>query len=62
MPADPILLECAGCGDDFLAQIPPLCPRCATVLPCGHLYADTVEDATGNPVCARCLEEVPYVR
>jgi hypothetical protein len=59
---DPLVLECTGCGADFLASpaIPVdavLCPTCATVHPCGHLAADTVEDAAGQPFCARCLEE-----
>jgi hypothetical protein len=67
---DPLVLECTGCGADFLASpaIPVdapgsesragvLCPMCATVQPCGHLSADTVEDAAGQPFCVRCLEE-----
>ena len=59
---DPLVLECAGCGADFLASpaIPVdaiLCPSCATIQPCGHRGADLMEDAAGNSVCARCLEE-----
>lgn len=65
MPDDPMLLECPGCGADFLAPLTlpvdaVLCARCATRQPCGHLWADTVDDLAGQPVCARCLEERPY--
>jgi hypothetical protein len=59
---DPLIRECTGCGADFLASpaIPVdavLCPACATIQPCDHLYADTVDDDQGKPYCARCLEE-----
>ena len=61
-PGGPLVCECAGCGVDFLDSLArptdvPLCTTCAAVQPCGHYYADTVEEAAGLPFCARCLEE-----